>query len=125
MAMRIVDSQAHIWYPNTPERPWSSARPEVKPHRNRPFFVLEDLLAEMRAAGVARVILTQAVFEGERIDKMIEAVRLYPDLFAIIDHFRLQIPETREKMTAWKPQSGILGVRVSFLHDAVISLCAS
>lgn len=33
MAMKIVDSQVHIWYPNTPERPWPPATPESKPQR--------------------------------------------------------------------------------------------
>jgi len=46
--MKIVDSQVHIWYPDTPERPWPLAT-ELKAQRER-AFTLEDLLPEMRAA---------------------------------------------------------------------------
>ena len=113
--MRIVDSQVHIWYPNTPERPWPPPSPEFKPFRDRPFFVVEDLFAEMKAAGVDRAILTPAAFEGGRNDKVLEAAQLYPDRLAVMGRFALEIPESRSKIPAWKQQPGMLGVRLIFV----------
>ena len=118
MTMKIVDSQVHIWYPNTSERPWLRASPDHKPHRGRPFFVVEDLLAEMKAAGVDRVILTPPFFEGDRNDKAIEAARLYPDRFAVMGLFALDVPESREKIATWKQQPGMLGVRLLFIEPS-------
>ena len=113
MAMKIVDSQVHIWYPDTPERPWPPAIPSVKPHRERPF-VLEDLLAEMRGAGVDRAILTPLTFDGARNDKVLEAARLYPDRFAVMGRLLVNDPEIPGKIATWKQQPGMLGVRVNF-----------
>ncbi len=118
MTTKIVDSQVHLWYPNTPERPWLRASPDHRPHRGRPFFVLEDLLAEMKAAGVDRVILTPPFFEGDRNDKAIEAARLYPDRFAVMGLFGLDVPENREKVATWKQQPGVLGVRLLFIEPS-------
>ena len=51
--MFIVDAQVHIWAANTPERRRPSGRSQ--PHRPQPFSK-DDLLKEMDAAGVARVV---------------------------------------------------------------------
>ena len=50
--MKIIDAQVHIWGANTPERPWPKRHP---PHRSQPFSA-EDLIVEMDAAGVERMI---------------------------------------------------------------------
>jgi L-fuconolactonase len=52
--MFIVDAQVHIWGANTPERPWPAGG--SSPHRPQPFSK-DDLLKEMDAAGVARVVI--------------------------------------------------------------------
>jgi len=110
--MKIVDSQVHIWYPNTPDRPWLPPSPEYKPHRDRLSFVAEDLLAEMRAAGVDRAILVPPVWEGYNNDKVLEAARRYPDRFAVTGRLGLELPESRGKIATWKQQPGMLGVRL-------------
>lgn len=112
MATKIVDSQVHLWYPNTPDRPWPPET-ENKPPRQR-LFVLEDLLAEMRAAGVDRVIIVPPGWEGYRNDKAVEAARLYPDRFAVMGRFALDNPENRSKVATWKQQPGMLGMRFAF-----------
>ena len=110
--MKIVDSQVHVWYPSTPKRPWLAPSPEYKPHRDRLGFVAEDLLAEMRAAGVDRAILVPPVWEGYNNDKVIEAARRYPDRFAVMGRLGLELPESRGKIATWKQQPGMLGVRL-------------
>jgi len=111
--MKIVDSQVHMWGPNTPERPWAPATPDNKPHRERAFG-REDLLAEMKAAGVDRVIIVPPGWEGLRNDLAIEAVRLHPGRFAIMGRLALDKPESRGKIATWKQQPGMLGVRLPF-----------
>ena len=110
--MKIVDSQVHIWYPDTPERPWPPAT-ELKPQRER-AFTLEDLLPEMRAAGIDRAIIVPPGWEGNRNDRAIEAARLYPDRFRVMGRFQLNVTESREKVATWKQQPGMLGVRLTF-----------
>jgi predicted TIM-barrel fold metal-dependent hydrolase len=59
--MLIVDAQVHIWAAATPDRPWPPGRSQ--PHRPQPFSK-DDLLAEMDAAGVARVVIVPPSWEG-------------------------------------------------------------
>ncbi len=112
--MTIVDAQVHMWYPNTPERPWPPAMPELKPHRDRQAFVLNDLLAEMNTAGIHRAIITPPGWEGDYNDKAIEAAQLNPDRLAVMGRFALDLPENRGKVVGWKEQPGMLGMRLSF-----------
>ncbi len=53
--MLIVDAQIHIWEADTPERPWPPGG-HARAHRSQPFSK-DDLLREMDAAGVARVVI--------------------------------------------------------------------
>lgn len=80
--MYIVDSQVRIWAADTPERPW----PPLKhpPHRPAPFSK-DDLLREMDAAGVQRTVIVPPTWGGERNDLGLEAARLHPDCFALMD----------------------------------------
>jgi predicted TIM-barrel fold metal-dependent hydrolase len=48
----IVDSQVHIWAANTPERPWPARHQPPQPEP----ITKDDLLREMAAAGVDRVV---------------------------------------------------------------------
>ena len=72
--MLIVDSQVHIWGADTPERPWpiSGPRDKTGAHADRPFM-LPDLLAHMRDAGVDRVVIVPPQWEGFRNDLGLEA----------------------------------------------------
>ena len=64
--MMIVDSQVHIWGANTLERPWP-ARQAVKAQRDIPLGK-DELLREMDAAGVDRVVIVPPSWEGDRND---------------------------------------------------------
>ena len=70
--MMIVDSQVHIWGANTPERPWP-ARQAVKAQRDIPLQK-DELLREMDAAGVNRVVIVPPSWEGERNDLAIDSM---------------------------------------------------
>ncbi len=94
--MLIVDSQVHIWGANTPERPWPK---RAEPHRAVPI-TKEELLREMDAAGVDRVVIVPPSWEGDRNDLAIEAVQARPDRFAIMGRLDPQDPRSRGRIAA-------------------------
>lgn len=116
----IVDSQVHIWGANTPERPWP-ARQAVKPQRDTPW-TKDELLGEMNAAGVDRVVIVPPSWEGERNDLAIAAVQAHPDRFAIMGRINPELPESRGRMATWRQQPGMLGVRFVFHRSPLLEL---
>lgn len=113
--MRIVDSQVHIWGANTPQRPWPARAPA---HRDTPWTAGE-LLGEMDAAGVERVIIVPPSWEGDRNDIAIAAARAHPARFGIMGRFDPDAPGARERIPGWREQPGMLGLRFSF-HTPVL-----
>ena len=108
--MLIADAQVHIWAANTPERPWPARH---EPHRPVPFSK-DDLLREMDAAGVQRVVIVPPSWEGERNDLGLEAARLHPDRFGVMGRLVLDAPDARAQIARWRSQPGMLGMRFTF-----------
>jgi predicted TIM-barrel fold metal-dependent hydrolase len=107
----IVDSQVHLWTANTPERPWLAGG---KPQLPEPFTI-ERIVPLMDEAGVDRVVIVPPVsLEGERIDYAQEAVRRFPDRFAIMARVALDKPDRANRLANWRDQPGVLGVRLNF-----------
>jgi len=111
--MTIIDSQVHIWAPETAEKPWARGD-AAKPHRPEPIGH-EELLREMDGAGVHRAILVPPTWEADRNDTSLEAARLFPDRFAVMGRLALDNPASKERMATWKEQPGMLGIRTT-LH---------
>ena len=108
----IIDSQVHIWAPETPEKPY--AREDASPpHRPVPLGH-EELLREMDGSGVARCVLVPPTWEDDRNDTSIEAARLHPDRFAVMGKVKIHRPESRALMAGWKNQPHVLGIRMTF-----------
>ena len=94
--MIIIDSQVHIWAPETPDKPY--ARGDASPpHRPVPLGH-EELLREMDGSGVARCVLVPPTWEADRNDTSLEAARLHPDRFRVMGRLPLNKPESRERM---------------------------
>jgi predicted TIM-barrel fold metal-dependent hydrolase len=110
--MTIIDSQVHIWAPETPANPYAKGDAS-KPHREIPLGH-EELLREMDLAGVRRTVLVPPTWEGDRNDTSLEAARLYPDRFAVMGRMAINQPESRALMATWKQQPHMLGIRMSF-----------
>ena len=110
--MIVIDSQVHIWAPETPEKPYSTENAS-KPHRPVPLGH-QELLREMDGAGVARCVLVPPTWEADRNDTSLEAARLYPDRFAVMGRLKLTAPESRALLPTWKNQPHMLGVRMVF-----------
>src|SRR5688500_751130 len=108
--MLIVDSQVHIWGADTPERPWPKRAP---PQRPVPLSA-DDLLGEMNAAGVDRVVIVPPSWEGDRNDLALAAAQAHPDRFAVMGRLDPQSPASRRKIEGWLKQPGMLGLRFNF-----------
>jgi L-fuconolactonase len=106
--MLIVDAQVHVWGANTPERPWPAYGPGNE-HRKTPFSA-DDLLREMDAAGVDRVVIVPPSWEGDRNDLTLAAAKAHPDRFAVMGRFTID-PKNRDQLARWRDQPGMLGLR--------------
>ena len=110
--MIIIDSQVHIWAPETPEKPYAKGDAST-PHRPVPLGH-EELLREMDLAGVQRCVLVPPTWEGDRNDTSLEAARLHPDRFAVMGRLTINKAESRPLMPTWKDQPHMLGIRMAF-----------
>ena len=108
--MLIADSQVHVWGANTPRRPW---RGRAHAQREIPLGH-EELLREMDAAGVDRVVIVPPSWEGDRNDLALAAVKAHPDRFAIMGRFNPEAPQAPQAIDGWRDQPGMLGMRFSF-----------
>lgn len=108
--MLIADSQVHVWGANTAERPWPA-----RAHAQREIPLgHEELLKEMDAAGVQRLVIVPPSWEGDRNDLALAAAKAHPDRFAIMGRFNPEAPDAREAIKGWRNQPGMLGMRFSF-----------
>jgi L-fuconolactonase len=110
--MMIVDSQVHIWAADTPQRPWPGNR-TVKAQRDVPLGK-DELLREMDAAGVNRVVIVPPSWEGDRNDLGLAAAKAHPDRYAVMGRIDPEAPESRGKIAGWRKQRGMLGLRFVF-----------
>jgi L-fuconolactonase len=110
--MLIVDSQVHIWGADTPERPWPKNR-TVQAQRAVPLGK-DELLREMDAAGVNRVVIVPPSWEGDRNDLGIAAAQAHPGRFAVMGRLDPEAPESRKQIANWRKQAGMLGLRFVF-----------
>lgn len=110
--MFIIDSQVHIWAPETPDKPYAKENAS-KPHRDVALGH-DELLREMDGAGVARCILVPPTWEADRNDTSIEAARQHPDRFRVMGKLALNNPNGRALMATWKEQPYMLGIRMVF-----------
>jgi L-fuconolactonase len=108
--MLICDSQVHVWGANTPERPWPA-----RAHAQREIPLgHEELLREMDAAGVERLVIVPPSWEGDRNDLAFAAVKANPNRFAIMGRFNPEAPDAKQTIKGWRDQPGMLGMRFTF-----------
>ena len=113
--MPIVDAQVHIWAASTPERPWPARHQAHKPEP----ITKDDLLREIKGAGVDRVVLVPPSWEGERNDICLAAAHAHPDRFAVMGRFDPEAPASRGLISTWREQPGMLGLRFT-LHRPLL-----
>jgi len=108
--MLIVDAQSHIWGADTLARPWPA---RTRPHREVPFGK-DELLREMDAAGVDRVVIVPPSWEGDRNDLALAAAQQQPDRFAVMGRLDTEREGARDVIKTWRSQAGMLGLRFTF-----------
>lgn len=115
--MKIIDAQVHIWS--------QTVTPTTGLHRKVEKFTAEELLREMDEAGVdAALIHPPSGWDPDANAVAIEAARKYPDRFAILGQFALDVPDNRRLIDGWRNQPGMLGLRWPFLQPAQQKLLA-
>ena len=106
--MLIVDAQVHVWAADTPDRPWPAIGHSYA-HRETPLGP-DELLREMDAAGVDRVVIVPPSWEGDRNDLALAAAGQHPDRFAVMGRLPLH-PVAPDTLAHWRRQPGMLGLR--------------
>jgi predicted TIM-barrel fold metal-dependent hydrolase len=114
----IVDAQAHLWKAESEDWKWVPGR---KPQLPEPFTI-EKLVPLMDEAGVDRVVIVPPSWPGDRNDYALEAVKRYPDRFAIMGRIALEKPESKALIPMWKEQPGMKGIRLTFQREQVAML---
>src|SRR5437588_5761806 len=96
-----------MWGADTKDRPWPPGRAH---QAQKPYPVTKELvLAGMKEAGVARVVIVPPSWEGDRNDLALEAARLHPDRFAVMG----RPPAEPGSLGDWREQQGMLGSRIT------------
>ena len=103
--MLIADAQVHIWTSGTP----------VAIHKQVTSYTKDELLRDMDAAGVDRVVLHPPSWDVNANEVAIDAARRHPDRLAILGFFDISKKENRSLVDRWKEQPGMLGLRFAFL----------
>ena len=114
----IVDSQVHIWGADTAERPWPR---RAEPQRPVPLGK-DELLREMDAAGVDRVVIVPPSWEGDRNDLATEAHLAHPERFATMGRLDPLDPASTRAIAHWRAQPGMLGLRFTFHIPQLVTL---
>ena len=115
----IVDSQNHIWLPNTPDRPWISADAKAQ---MPDAFTLERLLPIIDGAGVDRVVLVTPSWAGAKYGNayLADAAKTYPNRFGVIGiGISLDNPQQEQQVLTWRDQPGFLGIRVAMTRASL------
>lgn len=112
--MNIVDSQIHVWLPNTPERPWLQGAVNLQGDA----FSMGQALEQMNNAGVGRAILVPPSWVGLDNSYALEAAKRYPDRFAVMGRLDPAAIDARQKLARWRGQPGMLGIRMMLNTEA-------
>src|SRR6202158_3187487 len=101
--MLIADGQIHLWEKGTPS----------PPHRPEPYSA-EKAIAAMDEGGVDRALTHPVLWDPDSNELAVEAVRNYPNRFAIMGWFYLDDPNGPDLVAHWKERPGMLGLRFYF-----------
>src|SRR5260370_3978090 len=101
--MLIVDGQIHLWEKGTPS----------PPHRQEPYSA-EQAIAAMDEAGVDRALIHPVLWDPDSNELAIDAVRQYPNRFAIMGWVYLDDPKGRDLVWHCRAPPPLLCLRSYF-----------
>ena len=100
----IVDAQVHLWKVSGPDYPWNAG---AKPQLPEPFTV-ERVVPLMDEASVDRVVIVPPAL-NEVNSYALEAVRRYPNRFAVMGRIPLQDPKSAALLPGWHAAGHVPG----------------
>jgi L-fuconolactonase len=103
---QVTDAQIHIWARSQRDDPAALGA-------SRRILLVEDIVAEMDAAGVDHAILIPPSAAGDDNTAALEAAWRFPDRFAVMGRISLVDPSHAAKLADWRDQPGMLGVRLT------------
>lgn len=113
MTSPIIDAHQHVWDPARGDYGWLDEGPAAI---NR-AFTLDDLLPELRAAGVSRVVQVQSADHHEDTELMRESAAQHEEVAAIVAFAPLERPDDTARLAeAWRDDSLTVGVR-NLIHN--------
>ena len=116
--MKIIDGQMHVWWPNSPARPW----PQGAVSLQGPSYTIEQAIAQLDKAGVQAAALVPPSWIAYDNSYALEASRLHPTRFAVMGQIDHDAPDARQQLAAWRKQPGMLGIRLVFANDKAMKL---
>jgi L-fuconolactonase len=112
----VIDSQVHVWLPETPGRPWPPGGRQWRETLHRSERITDEvLLHEMAGAGVGRAVLVPPLFEGHRNDYALGCARAHPERFRVMARVDLARPDLPEAVESLAADPHVAGVRLVFL----------
>jgi len=107
----IIDSQVHVYEPNTPARPWATV-PNWPPHVNG-----DEMVAAMEAVGVDGAIFVSS-FSMYQYDASyaLEVHEAHPGKFGLIKPVDPDDPAVADVIADWKATPGTVGIRIMMTH---------
>jgi L-fuconolactonase len=118
--MTVLDAQVHIWAPERPDRPWIPGGAALA-HRPSPITA-DNLLADMDATGVDRVLVVSPSWEGVRNDVVLDAARQRPDRFGAVFRFAPDDTAAAARFAGWAADPVVHSARVLFHRDSATHL---
>ncbi len=116
--MKIIDGQIHVWWPNSPQRPW----PEGAVALHGPSFTVEQAVALLDENKVQGAVLVPPSWTGFDNSYATDAAKKYPNRFGVMGQFDVDTPDAKERLTHWRDEKGMLGVRLVFLAEPSLKI---
>ncbi|MBH68050.1 MAG: hypothetical protein CMM58_06835 [Rhodospirillaceae bacterium] len=105
--MQIVDAQIHLW---------GTGLPSNKSHIQVTSFTAAEAIKLMDESGVDAAVIHPPSWDPGSTKLAFEAVRTFPNRFAIMGSLPLEQDEFDSHISNWK-QNGMLGLRYTFLNN--------
>jgi len=113
MTFPIIDAHQHVWDPARADYGWLAQEPAAI---NR-AFTLDDVLPELRAAGIDRVVHVQSADNIEDTEVMRASAAQHAEVAAIVAYAPLERPDEVARLAeSWRDDSLMVGVR-NLIHN--------
>ena len=114
--MLIVDAQIHTW---------GTGLPSNQSHWQVTHFTPAEAIALMDEGGVDAAVIHPPGWDPNSTELAFKAVQHYPNRFAIMGALPLDKPESRERISTWRGQPGMLGNAISLMRIKLKSAARS